>query len=116
VLFRMFSAVVCIMFSFCFGVLGRAFRDTISSTMVPTVPGLCQVLWYLWYHACNCRVPQALLWGLVLGWDLLRMWSPISLVHLLLVHQYGPKVVTQALQSRGVGPRGGQVQVPPQLH
>ena len=99
-LFRMLSAVVRDMFSSCFGVLERAFRDTISSTMVLVVPGQCQVLWYSWYHACNCRVPQALLQGLAPGWDLLRMQSPISLAHLL-VHHGGPEVVTQALQLRG---------------
>jgi len=80
-----------------FGVSRRAFRDTIPSTMVPAVPGQCQVLWYSRYHARNCRVPQALL----PGWDLLRMRSPIGLAHLLVVHQCGPEVVTQALRSRG---------------
>jgi len=89
-----------------FGVSGRAFRDTISSTMVLAVPGPCQVLWYSRYHARNCRVPQALLRGLALGWDLLRMRSPIGLAHLLLVHHGGPEVVTQALRWRGGLGRG----------
>jgi len=115
VLFRMLSAVMRVMFSSCFGVSGRAFRDTISSTMVLAVPGWCQVLWYLRYHACNCRVPQALLRDLAPGWDLLRMRSPISLAHLLLVHHGGPEVVTQALRLRGSlvpGEAGSKFPVP----